>query len=150
MVTTYNMDSVTVASLIIVFWGWAWLLMSIDDDISHCVAAAYCRHTDFNFSIFCRYRKNITATTAFKICYYIEKYIITLILRKNYIDWNSKKPWGHQVKEASILSDIYQERSRDAVSPVRWRHIVSMKQCFSWNYNKADSYSYLIYALCGL
>lgn len=58
IVTTYNMDSVTVVSLIIVFCGWDWLLMSIDDDISHCVAAAYCRHTDFNFSIFCNISKH--------------------------------------------------------------------------------------------
>lgn len=31
---------------------WSNLGMSIEDEINHCVAAAYCRHNDFNFSTF--------------------------------------------------------------------------------------------------
>lgn len=64
---TYRMESVTAAFLLVNLTALDGLLefptepsdnssslgMSMEDDINHCVAAAYCRHSDFSLSTFC-------------------------------------------------------------------------------------------------
>ena len=84
---TYRIESVTAASLVIAFCTWdgffnlncfnfcdadgsSSLVMSIEDDINHWVAAAYCRHKDFSFSTFCKinHRKPWKLNTGSKQC----------------------------------------------------------------------------------
>lgn len=70
---TYRIDSVTAAFLVVDFRTWpdfdclapvestlgsSGLCNTIEDDISHCVAAAYCRHMDLSLSTFCNEELN--------------------------------------------------------------------------------------------
>ena len=79
---------------------------------------------DFNFFIFCKISKDTALQSEFLLYREVHNHNdpenITMTRTAN-------KPWRHQANEASILSEIYQERSPDGVSPVRRTNIVQSR-----------------------